>query len=116
MKNKEPKKEKSLIEPLYMTPEFQAGYEAGLEKARSEKTPKPKIIEKVIIRPRKEHIHQSGKSQRLRWGVVSKCKLLNPTFNTEQEAAIFMANLTPANRKNLDHVSIDALVVDLGKN
>lgn len=102
-----------LIEKLYASPDIEAAFEQGKRVALQEhKCPKVEIRTKIVERAREPH----HRSRRLRWGVVSNGKLLNPTFNTEAEAAVFISEgLAPMTPKYRRLINEKTFVVDLGK-
>jgi hypothetical protein len=100
-----------LLEELYAPPEIVAAYEAGKEyERRSHKCPvtvryiKPKVV--AVER-------RYNSSRRKKYGVISNGQLLNPTFDTEVEAGVFLADLIPARESARAKVKIDAQVVKL---
>lgn len=101
----------SILEPLYASPEISDAFEQGRRYERATHTceRKQKVIEKKVFAGYREH----PRSRRLKYGIVSKGVLLNPTFNTEVEAGYALRGLMPANKKNLLNVVIDAQVVKL---
>lgn len=99
------------LEELYASPEMEEAFEMGKRAAlREHKCPKVEVRTKIVERARKPHLRSRTK----RWGVVNNGKLLNPTFDTEAEAAVWMMGLVPANPAMRGKVKLDAIAVDLG--
>lgn len=93
----------NVLEPLYMSPEMEEAYIRGVRDGKKEHMcTVPAVVVKEVIRVRKN-----------KWGVVSNGQLLNPSFKSEADAAVFLAGLIPANPANREHVKIDAMVVKL---
>lgn len=105
----------NVIEQLYASPEIVAAFEQGKCAAlREHKCPRATIVRpvRIVQRARKSH----PRSRTLRWGIVSNKKLLNPTFKTEAEAAVFLSeNLRPVNPKYSGMIWRESFVADLGR-
>ncbi len=87
-------KEKTGIEELYGSKDYQRGLTDGIESEKRKKIPKPPklvVVEKIVKVTRKDH----PRSRFLKFGVVSKGQLLNRTFATRDEAIIFREGLRP---------------------